>query len=551
MFPLFFKLLCRYGIFLNFSLIVYILINPPRIVKSSVKHQIDVQVNYAKSNVDFNNALHGWKMVEFNATSPLAGDVDLELEELEDSKKERRRSSVATFDSSATLSYQPKSNSVSVSVPQILNEITSRGEQHSQVLLHDYGEKQLEYVVLDAIRFEIKVAMNWQKALENVLIKAKKSDKTTREAMKYRIVNAENLKPFKSNANLQKKKSRIENEAFFSAVEYNCYHKGLLGLELLRYRQQRTIRAMRIHDHLVQMHLGGVTAIRSVWSDHGMLGQSATSAKYNMVTSTLKPALTNNNNTNAQKAEEKEAKIKLSMVQNKIREEERKLEALKAQSTSLSASNMASTQRIPPTRHNSSLGSNISSVSSQPRRLSSMQPVDDVIAEFWTLVFGLMAAESVFALVLFIYGRFSISLPVWLVVLGTFAAGRIVDFAHNRNSPSFDTDLSMVEMPNFMASILHPPLSHMKKKPRKAHENNASQASLYSVATDNTSYSNTTSATSKFPKSTSFVLPKSPSFSSQASNKPNFGVQVLPKFAPMKPHDGESSAMLDQLLTKG
>jgi len=145
---------------------------------------------------------------------------------------------------------------VETTLCNVLAPLCIKSANHTQTLVHEYGEHQMETTVLDTVRFELNCITTWLENLETAYQAEKKVQRLS-EQMKM----LENQKSVKFDV----AKKDLEN----ARCEATRYQRGLLTVELQRFKRSRVLRALRLRRCIAQMHVDGAEAILSVWTAAG------------------------------------------------------------------------------------------------------------------------------------------------------------------------------------------------------------------------------------------------------------------------------------------
>ena len=143
----------------------------------------------------------------------------------------------------------------------------------ASVLELEYGASQMELIILDAIRFEIAQAERWKERVSETLLKFKAHAKAGELVKSFQVqLGTITSKPHSEKqitlvTDKLNEAKQLERNAF---IEVNDYSKGLLVVELERYRKQRTMRIENMSALLARIHLRGANMIKCAWDGTGL-----------------------------------------------------------------------------------------------------------------------------------------------------------------------------------------------------------------------------------------------------------------------------------------
>lgn len=123
-----------------------------------------------------------------------------------------------------------------ISFSDAVERVVRYNANHTAALFHEYGEDQQEMAMLDNTRFELMSVTNWLEHLDAA-------------------------------AAIERKFQKIEGSEDVTDVNSECvnHRKGLLGVELSRFKQARVLRTLRMKDSIAEMHVQGAKAILEIW----------------------------------------------------------------------------------------------------------------------------------------------------------------------------------------------------------------------------------------------------------------------------------------------
>jgi len=144
----------------------------------------------------------------------------------------------------------------------------------ASVLELEYGASQMELVVLDAIRFEIAQAERWKEQIQETHSKMKNHQKSTEQVKSYQkqlgditSKQGHSEKQVKSLSDKLVEAKQTQKETLEHARDFQ---RGVLIVELERYRKQRTIRIETMAALLTRTHLRGANMIKCAWDGTGL-----------------------------------------------------------------------------------------------------------------------------------------------------------------------------------------------------------------------------------------------------------------------------------------
>ena len=211
-------------------------------VKAAAKTEVQRGAARVGACRDLADALDRWQNTERAAESPLSGAVHIDV--FEPDKPAR---------------------SMDATLPDTLLYVSTHTADLAAAVQAKYGEDQMEETLLDATRFEMATINTWLEAVELARIADKRARAAQLDVNAFQAsVNAAvpgTAGALVANAKLEDAK-RALNDA---NDDLAMYEKGLMCVELLRLRQARVLRALRLKDALANMHRNGAEAILGVW----------------------------------------------------------------------------------------------------------------------------------------------------------------------------------------------------------------------------------------------------------------------------------------------
>ena len=144
----------------------------------------------------------------------------------------------------------------------------------ASVIELEYGASQMELIVVDAIRFEIAQAERWKTQINETQVKLKTHVRSTEivEGLQKQLgsLTSKSGHNEKQVTLLTTKLADAKQMQKDALAERRDYERGILSVELERYRKQRTIRIETMAALLTRTHLRGANMIKCAWDGTGL-----------------------------------------------------------------------------------------------------------------------------------------------------------------------------------------------------------------------------------------------------------------------------------------
>jgi hypothetical protein len=165
-----------------------------------------------------------------------------------------------------------------------LKAIVQGTDATSSVIMLEYGPSQMKLIVVDAIRFEISQAERWQEQVKDTTSRLRQhadaKDQVEKQQQQLGRLTAQAKpdaeKAIKAASDRLAKLKQVEKDVL---SERRDYVRGILKIELERYRKQRTLRIETMSALLTRTHLRGANMIKCAWDGTGLEMETNSSAR--------------------------------------------------------------------------------------------------------------------------------------------------------------------------------------------------------------------------------------------------------------------------------
>jgi len=176
-----------------------------------------------------------------------------------------------------------KTDGSKIILPHQLKAIVQGTSATASVIDLEYGAAQIELIVLDAVRFEIAQAERWKEQIAETQVRIKNHSRAEEHVKQLQVqLGALTKKPGHSEKQVTaisdtlKKAKETQKE---TAAELRDFQRGILVVELERYRKQRTLRVETMTALLTRTHLRGANMIKCAWDGTGLEMETNTMAR--------------------------------------------------------------------------------------------------------------------------------------------------------------------------------------------------------------------------------------------------------------------------------
>ncbi|KAH9256965.1 hypothetical protein BASA81_004786 [Batrachochytrium salamandrivorans] len=218
-----------------------------KLVKDVCKVHVGITLKFAESYSALGKAVHQWERKEVDTVQVLRGIL-------------------------------PRMDGTKAILAHELRTMSTGLQAMSSVIQLEYGAGQIELIVLDAVRYEIIQAERWKlqiaEAMNKMKLASQKAEQVKQIQTQLGTLTSKPGHQEKAVAQLMDKLNEAKAVAKDAQLEAQNYQRGILVVELTRYRKQRTMRVENMTALLGRFHLRGANMIKCAWDGSAASGES-------------------------------------------------------------------------------------------------------------------------------------------------------------------------------------------------------------------------------------------------------------------------------------